>query len=151
MGMIVTLYLISENVYNSVDAPKGRGFSYIEVWKLGTQMPIILALCEYGLILHLKKIAKKSNGTDQTMDQKDSEENLDERIKKLDYATMIFNLFYITGFASLYWIILYGVKMNSFHENSNLESQRYVQSSPKRIHSDWGKPGKSISYPSQYI
>ena len=110
MGMIVTLYLISENVYNSVDAPKGRGFSYIEVWKLGTQMPILLALCEYGLILHLKKIAKKSNGTNQTMDQKDSEENLDERIKKLDYATMIFSLFYITGFASLYWIILYGVK-----------------------------------------
>ena len=110
MGMIVTLYLISENVYNSVDAPKGRGFSYIEVWKLGTQTPIILALCEYGLILHLNKIAKKSNGTNQTTDQMDSEENLDEKIKKLDYATMIFSLFYIIGFASLYWIILYGVK-----------------------------------------
>ena len=38
MGLIVTLYLISENVYNSVDAPKAKGFSYIEVWKLGTQL-----------------------------------------------------------------------------------------------------------------
>ena len=108
MGMIVTLYLISENVYNSVDAPKGRGFSYIEVWKLGTQMPIILALCEYGLILHLKRIAKKPNDTNQSMDERDSEEDFDERIKKLDYTTMIFSLVYIIGFASLYWIILYG-------------------------------------------
>ena len=97
MGMIVTLYLISENVYNSVDAPKGRGFSYIEVWKLGTQLPIILALCEYGLILHWIR----------TMDQTDSEEEFDERIKKLDYATMIASFVYIIGFASLYWIILY--------------------------------------------
>ena len=110
MGMIVTLYLISENVYNSVNAPTGRGFSYIEVWKLGTQLPIILALCEYGLILHLKKIAKKSIGTIQTTDEADSEEDLDQRIKKLDYATMIFSFVYIVGFASLYWIILYGGK-----------------------------------------
>ena len=110
MGMIVTLYLISENVYNSVNAPTGRGFSYIEVWKLGTQLPIIIALCEYGLILHLKKNAKKSNGTNQTMDQTESEEGLDEKIKKLDYATMIFSLVYIISFVFLYWIILYGLK-----------------------------------------
>ena len=115
MGMIVTLYLISENVYNSVHAPTGRGFSYIEVWKLGIQLPIILALCEYGLILHLKKIAKNSNGTNETMDEADSEEDLDldQRIKKSDYATMIFSFVYIVGFASLYWIILYGGKDES--------------------------------------
>ncbi len=66
MGMIVTLYLISANVYNSVDAPNGRGFSYIEIWMLGAQFPILLALCEYGFILYLKKVAKKSE-EDQTM------------------------------------------------------------------------------------
>ena len=54
MGMIVTLYLISANVYNSVDAPKGRRFSYIELWMLGSQCPILLALCEYGFVLYLK-------------------------------------------------------------------------------------------------
>ena len=52
--MIVTLYLISANVYNSVDAPKGRGFSYIELWMIGSQCPILLALCEYGFVLYLK-------------------------------------------------------------------------------------------------
>ena len=55
MGMIVMLYLISANVFNSVKAPYSRGFSYIEVWMIGTQFPILLALCEYGLILFLKK------------------------------------------------------------------------------------------------
>ena len=59
MGMIVTLYLISANVYNAVEAPPTRGFSYIEVWMLGTQAPILLALSEYGFILLLKKVAKK--------------------------------------------------------------------------------------------
>ena len=42
--------------------------------------------------------------------QNNSENNLDEGIKKLDYATMIFSLVYIISFASLYWIILYGLK-----------------------------------------
>ena len=59
MGMIVTLYLISANVYNSVEAPDGRGFSYIEKWMIGTQFPILLALCQYGFVLHLKKVDKK--------------------------------------------------------------------------------------------
>ena len=39
--MVLTLYLISANVYNSVDAPNSRGFSYIEIWMLGTQFPIL--------------------------------------------------------------------------------------------------------------
>ena len=58
MGMIVTLYLISANVYNSVEAPHPRGFSFIEIWMIGTQIPILLALCEYGFVLYLKKTAK---------------------------------------------------------------------------------------------
>ena len=59
MGMIVTLYLISANVYSSVEAPKDRGFSYIESWMIITQFPILLALCQYGIVLYWKKIAKK--------------------------------------------------------------------------------------------
>ena len=65
MGMIVTLYLISENVYNSVDAPNDRGFSYIEIWMIGTQIPILLTLIEYGFILHLRRIGKKSDHHNQ--------------------------------------------------------------------------------------
>ena len=60
MAMIVTLYLISCIVYNAVDAPKDRGFSNIEVWMLGTQFPILLALFEYGVVLYLKRHTKRA-------------------------------------------------------------------------------------------
>ena len=56
--MILTLFLINVNIYNSVDAPKDRGISYIEIWILGTQSPIALALFEYGFILYLKRVSK---------------------------------------------------------------------------------------------
>ena len=42
--MLVMLYLISANVYNSISAPPGRGFSYIELWMVGMQIPILVAL-----------------------------------------------------------------------------------------------------------
>ena len=98
MGMIVTLYLISANVYSSVKAPKERGFSYIEIWMIGTQFPILLALCEYGFILYWKKIERKSGN------QNESKEKLDEQIKSLDFAMLIFSFVYFIIFAIIYWI-----------------------------------------------
>ena len=80
MGMIVTLYLISANVYSSVEAPKARGFSYIEIWMIGTQFPILLALFEYGLILYWKKIPAKSV-EDQT--EVGAKEKLDKNFRKI--------------------------------------------------------------------
>ena len=94
MGMIVTLYLISANAYNSVDTTENMGFSYVEIWMLGTQFPILLALFEYGFVLYLKKIAKQD------------EPNLDDKIKWLDFITMIISFVYFITFASMYWIIL---------------------------------------------
>ena len=106
--MILTLYLISANVYNSVDAPPTRGFSYIEVWILGTQAPIILALFEYGFILLLKKVTKKiTTNENQDINHTDAEPNLDDKIKVLDYATMIISLISISAFVSIYWICLF--------------------------------------------
>ena len=51
MGMIVTLLLISSNVYSIVQAPSSRGLSHVETWIIGSQLPIIIALFEYGVIL----------------------------------------------------------------------------------------------------
>ena len=99
MGMVVTLYLISANVYNSVDAPKDRGFSYIEIWMIGSQFPILLALLEYGILLYLKKIVKISNQTEANI--------VDEKIKMLDMATMIFNFCFFVIFALIYWIVAF--------------------------------------------
>ena len=59
MGMLVTLFLIVVNVYGSVQAPAKRGFSYIEVWYIGTQLPIFFALLEYGFIIALMKLSDR--------------------------------------------------------------------------------------------
>ena len=97
MGMIVTLYLISANVYNSVDAPKNRGFSYIEIWMLGTQFPILVAFLEYGFVLYLKKVTKISDENEI--------KNFNEKIRMLDLATMIFSFCCFMIFASIYWVV----------------------------------------------
>ena len=60
MGLLVTLFLISSNVFNSLKAPSGRGFSYIETWLVGAQGPIIIAIIEYGMILAWKRDSKIS-------------------------------------------------------------------------------------------
>ena len=134
--MIVTLYLISAIVYNAVDAPRARGFSNIEVWMLGAQFPILLALFEYGFVLYLKKYANKGQNqiqsltTDpnqvqimttnpnqvqtmtsdknqvQTTTPRDQGLELDHKIKRLDSASMIFSLFFFTTFTLIYWIKL---------------------------------------------
>ena len=105
--MILTLCLISANVYNSVDAPPTRGFSYIEVWMLGTQAPILLALFEYGYILLLKKVARKrTTNENQDINHNDAEPDLDDKIKMLDFTTMIVSLIGISVFISIYWICL---------------------------------------------
>ena len=53
--MLVTLFLISTNVYSSINAPPERGFSYIELWMVGMFLPISIALVEYSIILGVKK------------------------------------------------------------------------------------------------
>ena len=105
MGMIVTLYLISANVYNSVEGPKNKGFSYVEIWMIGTQIPILLALVQYGFILYLKKISMKFEDTNEMLELGKPKQKLDDKIKMLDFATMIISFIYFTTFAVIYWIV----------------------------------------------
>ena len=104
--MIVTLYLISANVYNSVDAPHNRGFSYIELWMIGSQFPILFALFEYGFVLYLKKVNQDVEDENQRMEPNNQKSNLNKKIQCLDFAIMIISFFLFVIFASLYWIIL---------------------------------------------
>ena len=133
MGMILTLFLISANVYNSVEAPDDSGFSYIDIWMVGTQFPILLALCQYGFVLCLKKVDKKlpkkpankkrkvcstmmkcspnnalssELNINQMLNLDEPQPDLDERIKKLDFATMVFSLLYFITFVLLYSTVL---------------------------------------------
>jgi len=60
LGLLVTLYLITSNVYNAVQAPTTRGYSFIEVWMIGVQGTILLAIFEYGIVLYSMKFLKKT-------------------------------------------------------------------------------------------
>ena len=40
-------------------APANRGFSYIEIWMIGIQIPILTGLVEYGVLLALKKYCQE--------------------------------------------------------------------------------------------
>ena len=55
MGLLVTLFLISSNVYGSLKAPQTRGFSYLEVWMVGVNGINLLAIIEYGIVLAWNK------------------------------------------------------------------------------------------------
>ena len=99
------LYLISTNVYNSVNAPYDRGFSYIEIWMLGAQFPILLAFFEYGYVLYLKKNEAKIGAQNQVMNPRDPKPTLDDMIKKLDFVTMTISFIFYVTFGSLYWFI----------------------------------------------
>ncbi len=96
--MIVTLYLISANVYNSVSAPPSRGFSYIEIWMLGTQSPILIAILEYGFVLYLKKKATNPNMTafgpsNIAVENRLTDIEVEAKIRKIDDATFIISFF----------------------------------------------------------
>ena len=91
MGMLITLFLICANVYNSVEAPLTRGFSFIEVWMLGMKIPIMIAILEYGFVLYLMKQPKTKikNINDSTIDIKYLDEKLNAKIRFYDFMTMI--------------------------------------------------------------
>ena len=55
--MLVTFYLMLINLHNSVEAPKGRGFSNLETWFVGTQAPIAFAIIEYVVMLAMKRFS----------------------------------------------------------------------------------------------
>ena len=58
LALLITLYLIASNTYSSVKGPNRRGFSYVELWMVGVQTSLLVAIFEYGVILALKKYPK---------------------------------------------------------------------------------------------
>ena len=102
MGLLITLFLISTNVYGDVGAPKGRGFSLIELWMLGTNFPILAAIVEYGyvLVLQTRKIASMCGN-----------EEVDGLIylKKVDNFAFLLSFVYQIFFVCIYWIIAHSL------------------------------------------
>ncbi len=98
MGLLVTLYLIAFNVYNSVSAPQSRGFSYVELWGFISQVPILMAIVEYGVVLGMLKYHNK--------EEHNSEERkfwLNKTIKKMDFWSFVASSIFIAIFNVIYW------------------------------------------------
>ena len=83
MGLIVTLLLISSNVYAQVD---DHGFSNIDVWAIGSQIPIIFALFQYGLVLLLSRYC-----------------NIKRSFRKFDCMSACIIATYYFGFNCYFW------------------------------------------------
>ena len=92
LGLLVTLYLIASNVYNALNIPKNRGFSYIELWYSGIQLLIFGAILEYGIVLTMLKYWKKySPGF----------------IKKMDKWAFCLALIFLIIFNICYWSVAF--------------------------------------------
>ena len=108
MGMLVTLFLISTNVYSSINAPPERGFSYIELWMVGMQLPICIALVQYCIILGVKKNQKTNDENSKIFVNRKSnmELNIDTIFKNIDNVFFALSTVYFTVFCLCYWIWL---------------------------------------------
>ena len=112
MGLIITLYLIAANIYSSLSAPPGRGFSYIELWMVGIQVPILVSLVEYSVILGLRKYWKQQAREAKVFASRESSQNSIPKIPdisfdKVDMITCIVSLIYYFLFCLCYWGALY--------------------------------------------
>ena len=97
MGLLTMLYLIQINTYNSVKAPTKRGFSSIEVWFIGMQAPILIAIFEYGILLAFKKFLSN------TIKGKNLDpENL---IKNIDLFFFLVCIIYFAFFTFWYFVL----------------------------------------------
>ena len=102
--------LIVTNVYNSVEAPTQRGFSYIEIWLIGIQIPILVAIFEYGILLAMKKYYQPYKKTSKVVvfhrkiTTTDTEEIDMKKIEiTMDKWSFIGTLSFIVIFNIIYW------------------------------------------------
>ena len=102
MGLLITLYLITFNVYGSISstlAPSKRGFSYTEVWMVGVVITISTAILEYFFILTFKRKYKYEN-----LDDTIGRMTLDGTIGRIDFISLIISIIFFGCFINLYWL-----------------------------------------------
>mgnify|MGYP002050648751 FL=1 len=106
------------NVYNSVNAPTKRGFSFIEVWLLGVEIPFLVGILEYGMILSVRKYKSKKKGTSvinvrtsQSTKIIDGEEfDWNSLSKSLDKWTFIGSILFLMIFNIVYWYVALNIE-----------------------------------------
>ena len=89
------------------EGPKSRGYSYIEVWFIGMQIPILVGILEYALLLTKKKyfLSQKSNLFKVTSERDQNEKSeLYETEKRIDKWTFLGCSVFVLIFIIIYCI-----------------------------------------------
>ena len=107
MGMLITIFLIQTGIYGSVDAPKFRGFGLLEIWYIGMQVPILMAILEYGFLL----IAIKFRGQNSEVKFGNRKTSLEQLMKIIDLFSFLCNFFCCLVF-KVYYLIMCIKEMN---------------------------------------
>ena len=102
MGLLITIFLIITNIYNSVNAPKSRGLSFIEIWIIGIDFQILGAILEYSYVILLKTQSAVSPMYNNSNTQKD-------RLKLIDRYALMTNLAYFIIFQCTFWILAFSM------------------------------------------
>ena len=87
-------------------APPERGFSYVELWMAGMQIPILGAVIEYSTILGLRKYSFKNEIETTKVYNMRAEDASKIKLrwdKKVDIAAFVISLTYFLIFSIFYW------------------------------------------------
>lgn len=104
MGLLVTLYLITINTFGNTRTPPNHGFSLVELWLCGVQLPIFLAMLEYGYILHQIKSGRfKKVKEELDIKSKKSKKIANCCFERADQITCICSILYFVIFNVTYW------------------------------------------------
>ena len=104
IGLLITLYLISINTYNSLhSAPLKRGISFVEIWFIGMAIPIIGAILEYAALLCIFKYEDQFHKAG-LMDQN---KDLFEWYKKVDSIALCVSASFLLLFNVVFWFVAY--------------------------------------------
>ena len=100
MGLLLTVFLIITNNYNSIEGPDDRGFSFIEIWMVGIYSQILFAIIEYAYLM-----AKKRHNL-MLIYPNNEQEEIKELSKKFDKIAIIISSIYFFLFQCTYWSIV---------------------------------------------
>ena len=129
MGLLVTLHLIASNVYSTLHAPIKRGFSYIEIFMIGTQGVILLSFLEYGLVLAWKRypnLWKKCQSRRVACANSNQKKGAwfgphltqDVKIKHVDIISFIISVTFLFFFNIVFWTHVYFLSQKGVNKQS---------------------------------
>ena len=105
MGLLITIFLINTNIYNSVNAPKDRGLSFIEMWILGIDFQILAAIIEYSYVILQKRKRVSVMDYDSVEDT-----DYDSKLRMIDRYSLIASFAYFIMFQTIFWLIVFSIK-----------------------------------------